>query len=97
MPIFSAIITGLWLLFLVYWLVAAVGAKKSVNRSWIGFVSRVAIGVVLVSVFRTGAAHRVTIFNHTGPANPAAGIAAIVITLIGIGWAIWARRHLGRN
>jgi protein-S-isoprenylcysteine O-methyltransferase Ste14 len=94
---FSAIVGGLWLFFLGYWLISAVGAKKTVNRAWRGFAIRALFAAAVVSFFRSGFAQRFTFLSHQRPANTAAGVVAIAICLTGIGLAVWARRNLGRN
>jgi protein-S-isoprenylcysteine O-methyltransferase Ste14 len=80
-----------WIIFWLYWLVAAAGAKQSARRrGWLprtGGLSAVAV-VVLVRVLARGSA-----------AVHSPGLAAVgaVIFACGIGLAVWARIYLGRN
>jgi protein-S-isoprenylcysteine O-methyltransferase Ste14 len=89
------VILCLWSLFVLYWLVSAAGVKKSVNRPWKGTAVRVLIVIALYAYFRS---RRSTVSTRAfvAPSLPLA-IAGIAICIFGIGLAIWARRHIGRN
>jgi protein-S-isoprenylcysteine O-methyltransferase Ste14 len=80
-----------WIAFWVYWLAAAVRVKSGRARwgPYAGF--RLVIVVIFVTLGRAGAFH--------GHANHHAwlGGVGVVICALGLGLAIWARRHLGRN
>jgi len=79
----------LWIAFGVYWLVAAFMAKPG-SRG--GLARRpsllVLIVVVLVRVFKPD-----TLAIH----SPALRVLGVVVTLCGLGLAVWARIYLGRN
>jgi protein-S-isoprenylcysteine O-methyltransferase Ste14 len=79
-----------WGAFWLYWLVSAFGAKQSVaGRRGIPFRGATAVAVVvLVRVFRGG-----SLAVHS-PVLAAIGTAVFVA---GLGLAVWARIHLGRN
>ena len=79
-----------WGVFWVYWLVSALGAKRGtggVRRIPLNGVTAVAV-VILVRVFRGGdlAVH-----------SPVLGLIGAVLFASGLGLAVWARVHLGRN
>ena len=91
-----------WLILVLYWAISAVGVKKHVpgKGSWRGWaLSRLALALILIAVYRLPMfsqfwhfAYGLTFFN-----NGAVRIAGAVLTACGITFAVWARRHLGRN
>ena len=92
------LIVGGWLVFIAYWFVSAFFAKRSVRRRgrWFGaFAVRVelVIGFIVLVRFPWVRSHL-----RWQPAlasfSPWIGAA---LTLAGIGLAVWARVHLGRN
>ena len=94
MHVIDYVIYSLWAVFWLAWLVAAQTAKrvaKSGTRQFVGF--RVAIFVVLVLVLRSGVfkGHRAIVSN---PVLQGIGLA---LFLTGLGLAVWARVHIGRN
>ena len=100
MSLYRWIIAGLWLLFVAYWAVAAVGAKRSASRPrW-----RREIGLRLVVILpivallqsrslREFLAETQRSASHSG----IVGWTGVALCLLGFGLAINARRHLGRN
>jgi protein-S-isoprenylcysteine O-methyltransferase Ste14 len=97
----SLLIRLLWFLFLAYWVLMAAGAKKSAGgRSWkAGSAARAGI-VLLILVMLNGTVFRRALMSMQ--ANPGVvglplGIAGIAVCLLGMGFAVWARLHLGRN
>ncbi len=97
---FGSLITGLWVIFVAYWFVAAASAKRSAAGTWWkGAIFRAAIvaGIFLLvrEWFREhGGGHVPHAVTTVGPIAASAGV---VICALGIGFAIWARTHLGRN
>jgi protein-S-isoprenylcysteine O-methyltransferase Ste14 len=79
-----------WLVFWIYWLVAASNSKESVGGGWrTGLTGASVVGVFLIAgVLRGGslAVHSVIL--------EAAGA---LLFACGIALAVWARLHLGRN
>jgi protein-S-isoprenylcysteine O-methyltransferase Ste14 len=79
-----------WIIFLVYWVTSAFGAKQSsAGGRRLPMTGLAAVSVfLLLRVFRGGslAVHSV----------PLAAIGAVVVGL-GLALAVWARVHLGRN
>jgi protein-S-isoprenylcysteine O-methyltransferase Ste14 len=100
MTIFQWIIPALWLLFLVYWAISAIGAKRSLGTSawWKQSLLRGGIAVLTLAAIH---------FAGAGPALRAAqayqahsvllGAVGAVLVLLGVGLAIFARIYLGRN
>lgn len=79
-----------WAAFWIYWLVCALGAKQStagLRRLPLNVVSALAV-FILVRVFRGG-----SLAVHS-PVLAAIGAAVFAC---GLGLAVWARIHLGRN
>src|SRR5579871_244638 len=88
-----------WLLFFSYWWISAIGVKKNVRRrSW-----RREVGVRLVLIGAIIAIARVPgsreyFRKQTPPAiNSIESVAGLACCLAGFAFAVWARRHLGRN
>ncbi|HXA55467.1 MAG TPA: isoprenylcysteine carboxylmethyltransferase family protein [Solirubrobacteraceae bacterium] len=86
----KAFILAVWVVFWVYWLVSAAGAKKG-RRAWRsrppGLLIAV-LAVVLLRVFKPG-----SLAVHAAPVQAL----GVVLFLAGLGLAVWARVHLGRN
>jgi protein-S-isoprenylcysteine O-methyltransferase Ste14 len=79
-----------WIVFWIYWLVAAVGAKAARGGTrHVPLRGSPALAIVLLfSVFRGG-----SLSVH----SPVLGVIGVVVFASGIALAIWARVHLGRN
>jgi len=79
-----------WILFWVYWLVSALGAKEGrASRRRIPLNGLSALSVfLLLRVFRGGS---------LAVSSPVLGAIGAVLFASGIALAIWARVHLGRN
>lgn len=100
--ILNAIIAILWLAFILYWGISAVGVKKPVagKGSWRGWaLSRLVLAAILIALVKMRVfsqfwnfANGLTFFNNGG-----VRIVGAVLTALGIAFAVWARRHLGRN
>jgi protein-S-isoprenylcysteine O-methyltransferase Ste14 len=79
----------LWAAFWLYWLIAALGAKKgSRSRRRRAPALVVLVAAAVLRVFRTG-----SLAVH----NPALRAAGVALLVIGLGVAVWARIYLGRN
>ncbi|MBV9849263.1 MAG: isoprenylcysteine carboxylmethyltransferase family protein [Armatimonadetes bacterium] len=85
----------LWLLFWGYWLIAARSAKRTVRGpAWAGWIAlRLVLAVVIVALQRARLLHGL-VSAAPGPVAEALGVA---LCAAGMGVAVWARRHLGRN
>ena len=91
-----------WLMFILYWGISAIGVKRPVpgKGSWRGWaLSRLALALIMIVVYRLPIfsqfwkfANGLSVFD-----NGVARIAGTVLTACGVTFAIWARRHLGRN
>ena len=101
MPLSDWLISASWLVFVAYWAVTAVGAKKSIRtRPWgegAGWRAAVILLLLLGSrfpVLRQGLGH---LQAYMARAGMVLGLAGAVLCILGIGLAIWARVYLGRN
>ena len=94
------IIAGLWLLFVAYWAVAAVGVKRSAGgRPWrreIGL--RLVLMLSIVAIVQSRSLRQ--LFAKIRPPvshSSIVGWIGVALCLLGFSLAIDARRHLGRN
>lgn len=95
MPALDAFFTVAWLAFWVYWLVAASGAKRSrPGQRTFGLAGpRVAIVIVVLVVLRTPLFRGHSLTVH----SPVLQAIGVVLFVAGLGFAVWARVHLGAN
>jgi protein-S-isoprenylcysteine O-methyltransferase Ste14 len=92
------IVNGLWVAWLVYWMIAAKGAKRTRYRDSPAFqipqILLMLLGFYLLSTKRL-------FFGPLGerfvPIEPAILAAGTALTFAGLALAVWARVHLGRN
>ncbi len=102
MKILNLFIAACWLIFLLYWVISAVGVKKNVGQKgeWAkGSLLRLAFAAAVVLLLAYRPAFIGGIFRH--PVNNFFGVFLGVIGAVfcaaGTAFAIWARRHLGKN
>jgi len=100
MTIAHWLIPALWLVFLAYWAIAAVGVKRNVEATawWKYTALRLAIAAPIVVALSVPAVRRTLrlVQAHAGPSALMGTIGTILVGL-GVGLAIFARVHLGRN
>ena len=81
-----------WLVFWIYWLAASAGVKAGRTR-WTQFAGFRVVGILIVLLFL-----RLGVFRgHAVTHNPWLQITGLVIFLLGLALAVWARVFLGRN
>jgi protein-S-isoprenylcysteine O-methyltransferase Ste14 len=100
MTIFQSIIPALWLLFIVYWGISALSAKRSLGTTdwWKQSLLRVGIIVLIIAAFRaTGAGRLLRAAQAYQTHSIFLGAIGAVFVLLGVGLAIFARVYLGRN
>jgi protein-S-isoprenylcysteine O-methyltransferase Ste14 len=93
MQVIDYVIYSSWAVFWLAWLVAALTAKRAAQsgmRQFVGF--RVAIFVIVLLVVRSG-----VLGHHAIVINPVLQGIGVALFLVGLGLAVWARVHLGRN
>ncbi len=89
----------LWLLFAVYWLIAAIGVKRNIrteNRLQRTGL-RIALIVVILLFFRVPEIRQELQQLRNLDSQFAIQFAGLLLCVCGIGIAVWARLHLGRN
>jgi protein-S-isoprenylcysteine O-methyltransferase Ste14 len=94
MHVIDYVIYGLWVLFWLAWLAAALTAKRAVRsrmRQVVGL--RLAVFVILILVSRS----EVFKGHHVVVNNPVLQGVGMGLFLAGLGLALWARACLGRN
>jgi protein-S-isoprenylcysteine O-methyltransferase Ste14 len=80
-----------WIVFWIYWLASATTSKESVDRGWRPRLAGAsAIGVFVIAAILPR-------FGATAVHNVILGTIGAVLFAGGIGLAVWARLHLGRN
>jgi protein-S-isoprenylcysteine O-methyltransferase Ste14 len=94
MYVIDYVIYGLWVLFWLAWLAAALTAKRAAQSRMRQFVGlRVALVVILILVSRSGAFKG----HHAIVNNPILQGIGMGLFVTGLGLALWARVYLGRN
>jgi protein-S-isoprenylcysteine O-methyltransferase Ste14 len=90
----------LWLLFVAYWAVAAVGAKRSASRRrWHREIGLRLVVILLIAALLQSKSLRQFLAETQRSASHSdiLGWTAVVLCLLGLSLAINARRQLGRN
>ncbi len=79
-----------WVLFWVYWLVSAFGAKHGSRATLTRFPGLIVLVLVfvLLRIFKAG-----SLTVH----NPVLQVIGVILFVSGLALAVWARIHLGRN
>jgi protein-S-isoprenylcysteine O-methyltransferase Ste14 len=94
------IIAGLWLLFVAYWAVAAVGAKRSTSsRLWRGGIGLRLVVILTIATMLRSPSLREFLSETQRAASQSnfLGGTGVALCVLGFGLAINARWHLGRN
>lgn len=94
-PTPRALITGLWLSWAVYWWIAARGVKRNQWRE--STLSRMVHGLPLVAAFLLLSPTNSPSLTGASAAARICAWIGMTSTAAGLGFAVWARRHIGRN
>jgi len=94
--IYSELIAGCWAVFMVYWFVAGIGAKRSAKGGGAHVLVRALLATAVVLVMRSKVAN-VEPGSNAATASPAVRMLGVVLCAVGIAYAVWARRHIGKN
>jgi protein-S-isoprenylcysteine O-methyltransferase Ste14 len=89
----------IWVIFWLYWLIAAFGSKRNTRHSW-NYSARfrlIFLLSILVAVRLSGT--KGTSLGHSTLAVHSASIKVVGVLLFaaGLGFAVWARVYLGKN
>lgn len=92
------IIPALWIVWLVYWIVAARDVKPTLWREPPRSRALSSLPLILVAIL-LGAPNSLppVMLKRFLPPNPMLPTLGAVLVAAGLGFAIWARAHLGRN
>jgi len=85
-----------WVVFWIYWFISAWKTRSPLKRKqsrwpWLLFVLLFAFWVLLSSVFSPD-----YLVQRAIPDTLVIGLSGTIITLMGLGFAVWARVHLGK-
>ena len=97
MSIYPRLITACWIIFLAYWLISGVTAKKTVGLAWPAVVIRAVISVALIGLFRDKVLGALRGSSPAGSASSTRAGIGVALCVLGLAFAVWARVHLGRN
>ncbi len=102
MQYYSLFLGIVWLVFVTYWLISALGAKRNVYLNYNGLLVRIAIVFVILILFLhmqlfPEISYPSFPFLSVRLANPIIRITGDILAVIGVAFAIWARVYLGRN
>ena len=100
MSLSQRIIAGLWLLFVAYWAIAAVGAKRNAGRrQWGGGIGlRLIVLLIIAAVLRSPTLREfLAEMQRSVSHSDVFGWTGVALCVLGFGLAIVARWHLGRN
>lgn len=96
----GSVITVCWIVFVVYWVVSAIGVKKTVERLGVFDLIKnrlpVILGVLLLFGSKIAIKQHFLFARAVSPDNTLL-IIADIFCVIGLAGAIWARRTIGRN
>jgi protein-S-isoprenylcysteine O-methyltransferase Ste14 len=102
MTIYLWITVVSWIVFICFWLISAVSAKKTIrSRSgltiWIHVAIRIVAFLVVIALIHEQILTRSMFALTNDTSNPVLGILGVVCSVVGVAFAIWARVYLGRN
>jgi protein-S-isoprenylcysteine O-methyltransferase Ste14 len=98
--LYRSIIAGLWLLFVAYWAVAAVGAKRNTSgRLWRGGIGlRLVVILTIAAMLRSPSLREFFAETQRSASHSSIfGWTGVALCVLGFGLAIIARWHLGRS
>jgi protein-S-isoprenylcysteine O-methyltransferase Ste14 len=87
-----------WLIFFIYWLIAAIGTKRTQRRETTFSRARYVVLTFAAFVFMFTRNWTLGWLDRQWiQASPALAIAGLILVFAGLGFAVWARIHIGRN
>jgi len=101
MTVYSGLIRALWLGLFAYWMVAAIGAKRNAGTRlrWkasglrLGMIMLVVLALRMIPVVRDSLQNAQAFMSG----SRFVGAMGVVLCVLGVALALWARVHLGRN
>src|ERR1700722_12327472 len=96
--LYWSLIAGLWVVWRLYWIASArdvkVTARQESVASRASHIAPLFVGVVLLAL-PTGRA--ALLAERILPRSPAGYWIGVALIILGLSFAVWARRHIGRN
>jgi protein-S-isoprenylcysteine O-methyltransferase Ste14 len=96
--IYLQIIAVIWIVFMAFNFLPALRGRAPVERRSFAYIRRsvvVAVIAVILVILLASFGSEALVFRVV-PDTPLAGIAGIILTIAGLGFSAWARRHLGK-
>jgi protein-S-isoprenylcysteine O-methyltransferase Ste14 len=90
MPALTSFVAAAWVVFWIYWMVSATGAKTGTHPR-LTILPRAVIIILVVLLIPVFKGHHLTVHS------PALHAIGVILLLCGLGFAVWARIYLGRN
>ena len=101
MEIIGLLEVACWVVFVVVWFISSFQAKRNLRSThwWQGYWVRIVVLVLVYALFRAQISHWVSIYHfhfiHTS--SPLIALIGLILTALGIAFAIWARFNIGTN
>lgn len=95
MHYYGLVILASWLVFLVYWFVSSWSAKRNAVRNPRGILVRILLALLALAFLHFSGARGLE--PYAGPYSEVLGWGGALLAALGIAYAVWARRTLGRN
>lgn len=99
MWLINVIIGICWIVFWLYWILAAFTSKKDAPPSNVQVFVASRVGLLVLAFLATMAFHRLpqSVTSHSIGGSPLVQVIGLVLFLAGFSLALWARQHLGKN
>jgi protein-S-isoprenylcysteine O-methyltransferase Ste14 len=93
-----AAVKWIWIVFAGFWLLAAIVQKRNLRRQTVGSrLMQMSIILLVLAPFFVGGQHEGLLYQHLYPNLPVVQYFGVLLLLLGLGFAVWARFVLGRN
>ncbi len=94
---FAAVKWG-WIVFIVFWVLAAFVQKRNARRQTMGSrIMQLAVILLVLAPFALGGGRAGLLYRHLYPNLLVVEYLGVFLMLLGFGFAVWARFALGRN
>lgn len=99
MKTYGTLLAALWAVFLAYWLISSLSAKRNVRSGLtpLALVLRLTGAVVVIVIASSRSFEHVAGRVASFAPSPVEGGAGIALCALGMAFAVWARLHIGRN
>ncbi|USN96246.1 MAG: isoprenylcysteine carboxylmethyltransferase family protein [Candidatus Nomurabacteria bacterium] len=92
-PFMYTLVAGIWIVFWLSWIVLMFSAKRSTHKVSKNMMIRIVIIATALIVMRLGHFDSGATLTH----NMAVRVVGTTMVILGLGFAVWARVHIGRN